>query len=137
MKVLTVQLPPFFSRLIPLRSKYSSQNLVPKHPQSNYYYYTILYYYLKTTNKQNTLLWFWSLKLWNAVSAGVTQTQECNGSDLVITQIVCADVLAKSSYLASWTTNPGRETERNKCTVVHLSSRSSHTEDAFRNKMLV
>jgi hypothetical protein len=34
MKFLIVQLPPFSRRLIPLRSKYSSQNPVLKHPQS-------------------------------------------------------------------------------------------------------
>jgi hypothetical protein len=33
MKFLTVQLPPFSRHLIPLRSKYSSQNPVLKHPQ--------------------------------------------------------------------------------------------------------
>jgi hypothetical protein len=33
MKLLTVQLPPFSRHLIPLRSKYSSQNPVLKHPQ--------------------------------------------------------------------------------------------------------
>jgi hypothetical protein len=34
MKFLIVQLPPFFRHLIPLRSKYSSQNPVLKHPES-------------------------------------------------------------------------------------------------------
>jgi hypothetical protein len=34
MKFLIVQLPPFPRHLIPLRSKYSSQNPVLKHPQS-------------------------------------------------------------------------------------------------------
>jgi hypothetical protein len=34
MKFLNVQLPPFSRHLIPLRSKYSSQNPVLKHPQS-------------------------------------------------------------------------------------------------------
>jgi hypothetical protein len=34
MKFLTVQLPPFSRHLIPLRSKYSSQNPVLKHPES-------------------------------------------------------------------------------------------------------
>jgi hypothetical protein len=34
MKFLIVQLPPFSRHLIPLRSKYSSQNPVHKHPQS-------------------------------------------------------------------------------------------------------
>jgi hypothetical protein len=34
MKFFIVQLPPFSRHLIPLRSKYSSQNPVLKHPQS-------------------------------------------------------------------------------------------------------
>jgi hypothetical protein len=34
MKFLIVQLPPFSRHLIPLRSKYSSQNPVLEHPQS-------------------------------------------------------------------------------------------------------
>jgi hypothetical protein len=34
MKFLIVQLPPFSCHLIPLRSKYSSQNPVLRHPQS-------------------------------------------------------------------------------------------------------
>jgi hypothetical protein len=34
MKLFISQLPPFFRHIIPLRSKYSSQNPVLKHPQS-------------------------------------------------------------------------------------------------------
>jgi hypothetical protein len=65
MKFLIVQLPPFSRHLIPLRSKYSSQNPVLKHPQSMSY--TQIYIKEKTFFIYE-IMWYLCLDLISRVS---------------------------------------------------------------------